>query len=183
MATCGDVTERIDAFIDGELEPSVSVEVARHLGQCAPCDETMRAFLEVRDAIVAESDRAVSTLDLSTVWPAIDRDLTRVAEQVAWRARVAQRRRGLPRGLAWGAVAALAAGMALFLRPVDGPRPRGVAFSSPPGTTVAKVSTAKRLPNHVLIDRLAGKDIALRREPKSGTTMIWVNHEVERSGW
>ena len=173
MTTCGDMTARIDAFIDGELEPSVSVEVARHLGQCAPCDETMRTLLEVREALVVESDRAVSTLDLSNVWPAIDRDLTRVAEQTAWRGRVAQRRRGIPRGVAWGAVAALAAGTVLFLRPVD--------VQSP--VAPVKIATAKRLPNHVLIDRLAGKDIAVRREPKSGTTMIWVNHEVERSGW
>jgi hypothetical protein len=33
--------------------------------------------------------------------------------------------------------------------------------------------------NHAVIDRLTGKDIAVRREPKSGTTFIWVNHTVE----
>jgi hypothetical protein len=52
----------------------------------------------------------------------------------------------------------------------------------PKPIAVAK-NDSKRLPNHVFIDRLAGKDIALRREAKSGTTMIWVNHEVERNGW
>ena len=50
-------------------------------------------------------------------------------------------------------------------------------------TDVTKSQTAKRPPNHVVIDRLAGKDIAVRRAKKDGTTMIWVNHEVERSGW
>ena len=28
-----------------------------------------------------------------------------------------------------------------------------------------------------------GKDINVYREKKSGTTMIWVNHEVESNGW
>ena len=174
MTTCGDTAEHIEAFIDGALEPSASVEVARHLGQCVRCDQAMRGLLGLREALVAESDRVASTLDLSGVWPAVERNLMRVAEQTAWRQRVAARRRGLPRGVAWGAVAALAAGMVLFLRSTDGPAPV---------MTVAKASATKRLPNHVFIDRLAGKDIALRREPKSGTTMIWVNHEVERSGW
>ncbi len=32
--------------------------------------------------------------------------------------------------------------------------------------------------NHTYIDRLTGKDITVRREPKDGTTVIWVNHTV-----
>jgi hypothetical protein len=36
-----------------------------------------------------------------------------------------------------------------------------------------------RFTNDADIDRLAGKDIAVRREPKSGTTIIWVNHLEE----
>jgi hypothetical protein len=84
------------------------------------------------------------------------------------------------RGITWGAVAAIAAGTMLYLRPVSPPKPKKVASNA---ASAAQRGGNKRLPNHVYIDRLAGKDIALRRESKSGTTMIWVNHEVESSGW
>jgi hypothetical protein len=43
----------------------------------------------------------------------------------------------------------------------------------------ATVIRPMRSTNAADIDRLAGKDIAVRREPKSGTTIIWVNHLEE----
>jgi anti-sigma factor RsiW len=181
--TCSDAAERIDAFVDGELPPSASVELARHLGQCARCDRAVQGLLAVRDGIVAQSDRAIAALDFSRVWPHVDAAITRTQAQADWRERGAARRR-VPRGLAVASLAAIAAGAMFFVRtatpPTGGPAIR-VAQQNVRGTLVK--DGGRRLPNHVLIDRLAGKDIALRREPKSGTTMIWVNHEVERSGW
>jgi anti-sigma factor RsiW len=178
--TCADAGERIDAFVDGELPPSVSVEVARHLSGCARCDGAAQAMLGVREALVAESDRALAGMDLSAVWPGVAQAIDRTQAQMAWRERAASRRR-VPRGIGWGAVAAIAAGTMLFFRPVGPSKPLQLAKDTSPAA--AARMAGKRLPNHVYIDRLAGKDIALRREPKSGTTMIWVNHEVESSGW
>jgi anti-sigma factor RsiW len=176
---CADTRERIDAFVDGELEPSGSVEVARHLSGCAPCDRQVQAVLAMRDALVKESDRTLAELDLSGVWPAVAKEIHRSDAQHAWRDRGASRR-GVSRGITWGAVAAIAAGTMIYLRPVGPPKLKHVASNAAPA---AQRGIPKRLPNHVYIDRLAGKDIALRRESKSGTTMIWVNHEVESSGW
>jgi anti-sigma factor RsiW len=179
--TCTDAGARIDAFVDGELPPSTSVEVARHVGQCARCDGAVRRLLTVREALVAESERAVAGLDLSRVWSTVDAQTERLRARAAWRDRRPSHGR-LTRGMAWGtSIAAIAAGAALFLRVPGGPTAMpGVAKDQTPGVTRV---AAKRLPNHVFIDRLAGKDIALRREPKSGTTMIWVNHEVDGNGW
>ena len=180
--TCADTVEHIDAFVDGELSASVSIEVARHVSQCSGCDGVVRSLLGLRETLVAESERAVAALDLSDVWTRISSDVARAAQQAAWRQRVVARGT-VPRRLAWGAMAALAAGTLLFLRSAEVPPPlRPVAIAKPVIAVAARVG-GKRLPNHVYIDRLAGKDIALRREPKSGTTMIWVNHEVESSGW
>jgi hypothetical protein len=155
----------------------MAIDVARHLGQCRRCDTTAQNLLALRDALAAESERAVSSLDLAGVWAAVDRNVERSAGQAAWRERAADRaasRRRVPRAVAWGTMAAVAAGAALYLRPAaEAPRAT-VAKATPPA--VARTA-ARRLPNHVHIDRLAGKDIAVRREPKSGTTMIWVNHE------
>jgi anti-sigma factor RsiW len=175
--TCADAGTRIDAFVDGELPPSTSVEVARHVGQCQRCDGAVRRLLTVREALIAESERAVAGLDMSRVWPRVDAETSRLRAQAAWRDRKSSNR-PLSRGMAWGtSIAAIAAAAALFLRlPAVAP---GVATTA----TLAPVKVAKRLPNHVYIDRLAGKDIALKREPKSGTTMIWVHHEVDSNGW
>jgi anti-sigma factor RsiW len=178
--TCTDAGESLDAFVDGELAPSVSVEVARHIGQCARCDLTVQRFLAMREALVAASERALGGVDLSRVWTRVEDDIRRLDGQAAWRRRTAGRRR-IPASVTWGAVAALAAGMVLFVRSTTTPPAPQVA-SKPAAAGVAHVA-GRRLPNHVYIDRLAGKDIALRREPKSGTTMIWVNHEVESGGW
>jgi anti-sigma factor RsiW len=178
--TCADARSRIDGFVDGELPPAVSIEVARHLGQCRPCDAAAQSLLVLRDAIVSEADRAVAGIDLSGVWAHVDRTIGHAAAREAWRERAAQRRR-VPRVVAWGTAAAIAASAALFFRPA-GNTPAGPVARNGAPTAVARAS-AKRLPNHVYIDRLAGKDIALRREPKSGTTMIWVNHEAESAGW
>jgi anti-sigma factor RsiW len=169
--TCADAGTRIDAFVDGELTPSMSVEVARHVGQCPRCDGSVRRLLTVREALVAESERAVAGLDMSRVWPRIDAETSRLRAQAAWRERKSSSR-NLSRGVTWGtSIAAIAAAAALFVR--------GTAIAP----TATPVKVAKRLPNHVYIDRLAGKDIAVKREPKSGTTMIWVHHEVDGNGW
>src|SRR5260221_11403767 len=119
---CADPRERIDACVDGELEPSRSVEVARHLSGCAPCDRQVQAVLAMRDALVTESDRTLAELDLSGVWPAVAKEIHRTDAQRAWRDRGA-RRRGVSRGITWGAVAAIAAGTMLYLRPVSPPNP------------------------------------------------------------
>jgi hypothetical protein len=186
--TCADAAARIDGFVDGELSPSLAIDVARHLGQCRRCDASVQRLLAIREALADGSARAVDQLDLSGVWAQVDQAIAKVEGQQEWRDRAAAKRGVLPRRLAWGAAAAIAAGTALFMRPVGGRETVGpiapVAQVAKGGAQaqLAKVES-KRLPNHVYIDRLAGKDIALRREPKSGTTMIWVNHEVERSGW
>jgi len=189
--TCADAAARIDGFVDGELSPSLAIDVARHLGQCPRCDASVQSLLAIREALADGSARAVDQLDLSGVWAQVDRAIARVEGQQEWRDlgrdRAAAKRGILPRRLGWGAAAAIAAGTALFMRPVGGPVVGPVAPSAQVAKSGAPAQLAKaeskRLPNHVYIDRLAGKDIALRREPKSGTTMIWVNHEVERSGW
>jgi len=173
MMTCGDAGTLLHAFVDAELPTPTLLEVARHAGQCTDCDRQVRDLLTLRGVVVEEIDRAVGALDLSRVWPSVEARITRDQAQATWRARVAERRRIPVRLSLWGTAAAIAAGAMLFVRTPTHPT------NEPSAMRVA----AKRLPNHVYIDRLAGKDIALRTEPKSGTTIIWVNHEAEGTGW
>jgi anti-sigma factor RsiW len=178
--TCDEAAALLDAFVDCELAPSMQLDVACHAGQCAQCETAVQDLLSLREALVASSDTAVAALDLSGIWPAVDARITREAGQDAWRARRnAMARPRVPgRAVTWGVVAAIAASAVLMLRT---PQHADLARQT---TTAAPVRVAaKRLPNSVYIDRLAGKDIALRREPKSGTTIIWVNHQLEAGGW
>jgi anti-sigma factor RsiW len=182
MMTCADATALLEAFVDTELSQPELLEVARHAGHCERCDAAVRGILTLRQAVVADVDRLLDGVDLSGMWARVDREIRRTEGQVAWRQRGLGRRSIGPRRVAlWGSVAAIAAGAALFLRaPAPGP---GVQLACDLPQAAPLRVAAKRLPNHVYIDRLAGKDVALRHEPKSGTTMIWVNHEVENSGW
>jgi hypothetical protein len=179
--TCDEVGSLLDAFVDTELASATLLEVARHAGHCAGCEGAVRDLLAVREALVADVDRAVGGIDLSGVWSHVDAAISRAEGQVTWRARALTRTGRVSRRVqVWGAIAAMAAGAAFFLRgPATSPIP--VASQTAPASAVRVAE--KRLPNHVYIDRLAGKDIALRREAKSGTTIIWVNHEVEGTGW
>lgn len=178
MLTCGDAGPLLDAFVDAELDTPTLLEVARHAGQCGECDRQVRELLALRGVVVDEIDRIAGALDLSRVWPAVHAEIARGDAQAAWRTRVASRRRFPVRLSLWGSAAAIAAGATLFFRT---PVVQQANDAVQPAAAVRVA--AKRLPNHVYIDRLAGKDIALRREPKSGTTIIWVNHEAEGTGW
>jgi anti-sigma factor RsiW len=181
--TCADAAARIDGFVDGELSPSLAIDVARHLGQCRRCDVSVQRLLAIREALADTSAHAVDQLDLSGVWAQVDRAIAKVEGQQEWRDRAAAKRGVMPRRLAWGAAAAIAAGMALFLRPVAGPIRPGRSAPERRRADAEREERAEAARTTCSSDRLAGKDINLRRESKSGTTMIWVNHEVERSGW
>jgi anti-sigma factor RsiW len=178
---CTEVGELIEAFVDSELPPEELLQVARHAGQCGRCDGVVRDLLAVREAVIADTSRLIDGVDLSRVWAGVDAAITRTDGQAEWRRRGEARRAtfGGRRVTIWGSMAAIAAGVALFVGMPPGGERKRVAVTQPP-TQIAK---NKRIPNHVIIDQLAGKDITLKRDDQKGGTMIWVNHEVERSGW
>src|SRR5262245_19680209 len=186
--TCSDVEQLLDGFVDTELPAAQLLHVARHAAGCAACDTAIRDLAALRQSVTALVEREAAALDLSGVWPAVE---AAIAPPVTRRARVLPLRRTIPAAPLWGALMALAASVFVWL---SGPSTElatqvatQVASANRPapavraGTVRATRSTTTpmrpmRLNNDADIDRLAGKDIAVRREPKSGTTIIWVNH-------
>jgi anti-sigma factor RsiW len=155
--TCGDVETLLDAFLDSELPPPMLVAVARHAAGCAPCDQIIRSLTTLRETVAETVRRDAETVDLSGLWSRIDAAIDSTQRRRRW----TERMRGAPM---WAAGLAMAAALALVVLNVrETPRSHGV--------NMAKVG-----PNHAYIDRLAGRDVLLSREPKSGTTLIWVNH-------
>jgi anti-sigma factor RsiW len=157
--TCGDVDTLLDAFLDSELPPPMLVSVARHAAACAVCDETIRSFTTLRDSVADTVRRDAAAVDLSGLWARIDGAIDGDQRRRRWTGRVRGTR-------VWVAGFAMAAAVTLIVLSVLPTAPTQVA-----GGKVQRVP-----PNHAYIDRLAGRDVLLRREPKSGTTLIWVNH-------
>lgn len=165
--TCADVDHLLDPFIDTELPPGQMLAVARHAGTCPACDAMLRDFEIMRQSLGSHVQAEVDELDLSGIWPAVAVEVDAAIER---RSRWMSRRQ-LRKAPVWGVAFALAASLVLFFRPVE--QPRQMADTPKP-----RLGRLASLPNYAQIERLAGKNIAVRREPKDGTTMIWVNHQV-----
>jgi anti-sigma factor RsiW len=160
--TCGDVERLLDAFIDRELPAPMLLEVARHASACPPCDATVRQFATLGDLIGRTLAGDAAALDLAPVWPAVARRIERTTRWRWW----AERLRTVP---AWGVAAAALAASALFW----------LEASSPPARRAVRVAATRLRPDQAVIDRLAGKHVTVRSEPKAGMTMIWVDYPVE----
>ena len=166
--TCRDVEQLLGHFVDAELPPPMLLAVARHAGTCAACDQAARELSELHDAIAHTVEAQVAAVDFSRVWPEIERRITPERRPVAgsWR-----RLSSTP---LWGGALAIAASALFFLQmPAN---TRQVVVQQKPKPVVSRVDR-----NQAFIDRLAGKRVTVRREPKSGTTMVWVNYDPMES--
>ena len=184
--TCPDVAQLLDAFVDTELTPPQLLDVARHAAGCVTCDVAIRELAALRQSVAALVEREALELDLSRVWPAVEAAISLPARRPA---RIFALTRGAPAAPVWGALMALAASVFVWLSGPSTELATQVATQVASGgkpvaatRTVAGTAPIRtlRATNHAYIDRLAGKDIAVRREPKSGTTIIWVNHQEPR---
>ena len=158
--TCSDVERLVDAFADAELPAPTMLAVARHAAGCPTCDDSMRRLQALQESVARAVRAEAETLDLSGVWPAVAAAADRVDARRSW----SRRARAVPAAAA-GALAVAAA--AVFWL-------QSARVAPTPETRPAAVAS-RTLPNQAFIDRLAGKDLRLRREPRSGTTIIWVN--------
>ena len=139
------------------------LEIARHAAGCPPCEEEIRQMTALHDAVARVAREDTASLDLAGLWPAVAAEVDRGSARRTW----GRRLRAAP---VWAAMLAAAASVTLWVRP-----PQPVPVTSSPHV----IRTAARTPpNLALIDRLAGKGVSVRREPKAGTTIIWVNYNT-----
>ena len=160
--TCGDVVQLLDAFVDAELPAPTLLAVARHAGACPSCDVAVRALTTLHESIERTAREDADALDLSNVWPAVERSI----EQGEARRRWTRRARRVP---AWGlALAAAASVFFWFQAPTPLPGPVHVAAARP-------------RPNQTVIERINSDSprFELRRERKLGTTLIMVSTDGE----
>lgn len=170
---CRDVEQHVDRFLDRELPAPMLLEVARHAGECQACDRTLRALAALGDTLQHVVTSEAAALDLSGVWPAVEGRIHAEELRRGWMRRM----RRVPM---WASGIAAAATLAFWLA---GPSvaPERIAQRGSPAR--AERVALRTPPNDARIDRLAGKSVALRREPKAGTTLIWVNSANPEGAW
>jgi len=166
--TCADVQRMLDAFVDTELPPPLLLAVARHAAGCPPCEASIRELTDLREVLCGAIDQELETVDLRQVWPAVCRALERQRTAVprAWPGR---------RVAVWGGLVAMAASLAMAVGLWNGRRPvehAPVVASRPTPVVTARAE----LRNRAAFDRLWGRGIEVKREPKAGTTVVWVSH-------
>ncbi len=177
---CTDVSTLLDPFLDTELPPPMLLAVARHAGTCTTCDAAIREMTELRELVARGNAAAVDALDFGGVWSAVEAGVDRHDAALAR----SRRLRALPM---WGTMAAMAAGLLLWMGQIEPPkaptpsaaRPQQVARvdRAPSIAHEKSILSSRKVDNHTYIDRLrAERAVDVRREPKSGTTIIWVNH-------
>lgn len=153
--TCDDVQQHIHRFLDTELPPPMLLAVARHAGGCSACDTRIRELSDLGDAVRADADAALETLDMRDVWAGVVKGLDAHDAETTRRRRL----RALP---LWGSGLAAAAVLVALL---DGsPRPNVPAPSAQVPQPVRQVAA---------IDRLAVENhqVSVRRDQK-GFTLI-----------
>jgi anti-sigma factor RsiW len=175
---CNDVSQLLDPFIDTELPPPMLLAVAKHAATCNPCDTAIRELTELRELVARDNAAAIDGLDFGNVWTAVEAGIDR---HDAAQAR-ARRIRSLPM---WATMVAMAAGVLLWIVPPTQPTPAAGRHHA--ATQVAaRTPLAPALPSikqnvhATYIDRLKSqRAVDVRREPKGGTTVIWVNYTGE----
>jgi len=164
---CTDVEQLLGAFVDTELPPPQLLDVARHAATCSTCDRAIRELTDLRGSVAALLEHEVRQLDLSGVWPAVEAAIDRQAPR---RTRLAVLPGSSPAATRmWATLMAIAATAVLWFR--------SPATNPISGRTPAMIASAARArsSNDAGIDRIAGRGITMRREPKSGTMIIWVS--------
>lgn len=192
--TCDDVERLLHAFVDTELPPPMLLAVARHAGSCLACDDAIRELTGLREAVVGSVESSVDDLDLSGVWNAVSTAIDRHDRHAARETSRASAAWRVP-ALALAATVLLAVGIQVWrtgrtgvapgtsgplaaTRRTERAEPAARAPLPNPGRALVR---AQRPPNYAAFDRLWGRGIEVKREPKSGTTVVLVNH-VEGRG-
>lgn len=134
---CCAVRDRLDAVLDGELDPRETGRLLRHLEACAPCSAELRRAEELREELRAMPvfhvpDRVARAVAAATAMP----------DGVRPDSRTSARR--------WMPVAAAVAA-AVLVAALVGPRRSGVNSVAPEDAAAREAAAEARLAVHLLV--------------------------------
>jgi anti-sigma factor RsiW len=165
MRDCEIIKKSLGAWMDGELDADRGAEIQLHVQGCASCLEE-KARLERLDASLKRVLEAnASRVDFKTFWAGVSQ---RIAEEKSWPTRVLEWINPLlyPRRLAWAVPATVMVLVAVLS--LD------QLFPGWRGNGQANMASVESIDGH-------GFNVALLREAKTKTTVIWLfeNQESE----
>lgn len=165
--TCRETTNLLPLFFDGELDAHQMRAVALHAARCAECEGEIRELEELHEAISSSISARVDEMDLSSLWPAIERRLPTAKPSLwaRWREFWEAPAQGWWIGVPAMATAAVVAGLAFLLFSRSQPN---VAPDAEQVATVDYSNSIERLDSDL-------DSVAVFHDPDTRTTLLWVS--------
>jgi anti-sigma factor RsiW len=170
---CGEASNLLSLFLDGELDPRQTRAVALHATRCPTCESRLRQLERLQDLISENISAQVDEINFSEFWPAVGRRLGTV-RMSSWN----RLRTWWSDGDAWAVhlpiFAAAAAAVLAFLFLTRAPQ-------RPPEADPAQVAAVD---NTASIDSLDTDfdTVAVLTDPETRTTVLWVGNDGPVSG-
>ena len=165
MRNCEAIKKSLGAWLDGELDPGPAAEIQLHVEGCASCLEEKARIERLDSSLKRLLEANASQVDFKTFWAGLRQ---RIADEKSWHTRVLEKIRPVfsPRRVAW-AVPAMAVVLVAVLS-LD------QFFPGWRGNGQTNMASVESIDGH-------GFNVALLREAKTKTTVIWLfeNQESE----
>jgi anti-sigma factor RsiW len=161
---CRETRPLLPLFFDGELEARQMRAVALHSTRCPECEDELRHFERLQDAVVSHLAAMVDDVDLTQMWAGIAPRLESRAPTLGRRLRAWWDERELGWMVRGPAFAAAAAALLLTL-----------ALWQRSGTT-AGPEVASRVDNSAVLDSVQSSvdSLALVTDEETNTTLLWI---------
>lgn len=162
--TCGDVSNLLPLFLDGELRPQEMCTVTIHVTRCSTCDGALRRLERLGELVSTSISTQLNELDPSKFWPAVERQLRTVPRSSwqrwsIWWNDVSEQSLRLPTFAAVAAIAILA--LLFLIRDSQPPPPFAVVENT---ISIDELDTDRNL-------------VALITDPETRTTLLWVGED------
>ncbi len=164
MKDCEEIKKSLGAWMDGELAGEQAAAVQRHVQQCASCTAEKARLARLESSLKNLLESEASPVAFDTFWAGVRR---RIEEDKSWPARAGDWLRGVfaPRRIAWAVPAVVVVFVAALSLDQFFPGWRWVF-----GPT--NVASVESIDGH-------GFNVALLREAKTKTTVIWLFENQE----
>lgn len=162
--TCRETRPLLPLFFDGELEARQMRAVALHSTRCPDCEDELRHFERLQEAVSAHVAAMVEDVDLSQIWAGVAPRLPSRAPSLVQRLRGwwdEQELGWLVRGPAFAAVAGVTLlGLAMWQR-----------TDAPPNQPIAS-----HVDNSAVLDSVQSSvdSVALVTDAETNTTLLWI---------
>jgi anti-sigma factor RsiW len=165
---CRETRPLLPLFFDGELEARQMRAVALHSTRCLECENELRHFERLQDAVATHISTMVGEVDLGEIWAGVAPRLESRAPSLARRLRARWEELQLGWSLRGPAFAAVAAAVLLTLAlwQRDGSPARPELANRPP---------ARDVDNSAVLGSVSSADsVALVTDEETNTTLLWI---------